>query len=179
MRNAPPRGSNMKKSFRRNRKRGRPACARDALVAGLSARPCTRAAGRLAGMPTSPKLKVASPKEEPTSGTSTTDAAKCVVSGEGLKVATSGSEATFTMEARDAEGARVTKGGDSFFVFVRGPANVRAKVTDNLDGTYTVQWRVRNTSVKRAAWSSADAVARPARRRTKAAIFTSPCRSSA
>ena len=87
-----------------------------------------------------PKLPIPTfPTAEHTTGTV---AENCSVFGEGLTVATCGQFAAFTIEARDANGVRMRTGGDSFFVYVRGPSRVRAEVTDNSDGTYSVQWRV-------------------------------------
>ena len=64
------------------------------------------------------------------------------VTGEGLSVGTTRQTSEFVITAKDAQGVRCTTGGENFFVFARGTARVRAYVTDNADGTYTVQWRV-------------------------------------
>lgn len=40
-----------------------------------------------------------------------------------------------------------TTGGDSFFVFIRGASRVRARVSDNGDGTYSAQWRPTTSGV--------------------------------
>ena len=48
-------------------------------------------------------------------------------------------QACFTIEACDGSGRRLSDGGESFFVAVRGPARVRCRVTDNHDGTYLCQ----------------------------------------
>ena len=69
-------------------------------------------------------------------------AEKSTVTGEGLTVGTTRQTSEFVITAKDAQGVRCTSGGESFFVFARGTARVRAYVTDNADGTYTVQWRV-------------------------------------
>jgi len=50
-------------------------------------------------------------------------------------------EAYFWIEAVDALKKRRSQGGDAFFVTIRGPATVRARITDNQDGTYLVQWK--------------------------------------
>ena len=41
----------------------------------------------------------------------------------------------------DGRGARQARGGDSFFVAIRGPSQVRARVLDNDDGSYLVVWK--------------------------------------
>ena len=70
-----------------------------------------------------------------------TDAGQCQVSGQGLKDATVRQATYFWIQAADATGAKRTSGGDSFFVAVRGPSAVRARVLDNGDGTYLVVWK--------------------------------------
>lgn len=50
------------------------------------------------------------------------------------------SSLSFTIESRTEDGARVHSGGGAFFVAIRGAARVRARVFDNLDGTYRVEW---------------------------------------
>ena len=87
-----------------------------------------------------PTLSVPSFPSAEVTGTS---AEKRVCTGEGLTVATAGDVATFTIEARDAQGNRMTAGGDNFFVYIRGPSKVRANVMDNQNGMHTVEWRVR------------------------------------
>jgi len=66
------------------------------------------------------------------------DASRCVAYGPGLVDGTAGAPSHFTIEARDATGARRTSGGDRFFVYVSGPENTRiyGEVRDNGDGTY-------------------------------------------
>ena len=46
----------------------------------------------------------------------------------------------FIIEAYDGYGARRSTGGDSFFVAIRGAQRVRARVTDNNDGSYRCAW---------------------------------------
>ena len=70
-----------------------------------------------------------------------TVARKCVVSGDGVHTAMSRQVQSFTIEARDAEGNKQQMGGDQFLVSVRGSSRVTAKVTDNEDGTYTVEYK--------------------------------------
>jgi hypothetical protein len=51
---------------------------------------------------------------------------------------------SFGSRARRADGERQKQGGDSFFVSIRGRGAgemVRAKVIDNLDGTYAVGYK--------------------------------------
>ena len=88
-----------------------------------------------------PNLKLGIPATFQSVERTDTHAESCVVSGDGLKVAMIGEMASFRIEARDENDVRRKSGGDHFFVFVRGPAKVRAKVTDNKDGSYGVQWR--------------------------------------
>jgi P2-related tail formation protein len=70
-----------------------------------------------------------------------TAAVECRVSGDGVAKAAVRHEAEFLIEARDATGQRRTSGGDAFFVAIRGASRVRARVTDNEDGTYGVLWK--------------------------------------
>jgi len=67
-----------------------------------------------------------------------TSALHCKVYGDGLSRATVRRITTFTIEACDASGTPKQEGGDVFFVAIRGGSRVRASVTDNEDGTYTV-----------------------------------------
>ena len=48
--------------------------------------------------------------------------------------------ATFGIEALTEHGKRMAAGGESLFVSIRGVAQVRARIMDNEDGTYTVHW---------------------------------------
>ena len=48
--------------------------------------------------------------------------------------------ATFGIEALMEQGKRMAAGGESLFVSIRGVAQVRARIMDNEDGTYTVHW---------------------------------------
>lgn len=70
-----------------------------------------------------------------------TFADSCRVHGDGLREATVRQAAYFWIEAADIEGNKRTSGGDVFFVAIRGPAQTRARVTDNGDGTYLVIWK--------------------------------------
>ena len=71
-----------------------------------------------------------------------TKAARCKVHGEGLAVATTRRVATFTIESFDENGERQTRGGDNFFVSVRGRGErVHARVTDKQEGTYEVTFK--------------------------------------
>lgn len=65
----------------------------------------------------------------------------CIVDGTGIKVGTTGVESTFSITAVDASGHKLETGGHHFFVLVRGPDKVRAKVVDHGNGTYTVTWK--------------------------------------
>ena len=71
----------------------------------------------------------------------TTCAARCRAQGDGLSVATVRQQASFTVNACDAEGEPVQQGGNIFFIAIRGASRVRAKVTDNQDGTYSVAYK--------------------------------------
>lgn len=60
---------------------------------------------------------------------------------EGLDCAyTAKREATFTVCAYDELGNRKLTGGEAFFIAIRGASRVRARVFDNNDGTYRVDW---------------------------------------
>lgn len=61
--------------------------------------------------------------------------------GKGLESAIARKLAKFTIEARDAEGARMQHGGDTFTVTIHGASVVRARVQDNEDGTYSVEYK--------------------------------------
>ena len=76
-----------------------------------------------------------------------TDASKCTVSGEGLKCATCRTPTYFWITAHDAAGQQRACGGDTFFVAVRGPSAVRARVVDNGDGTYLAVWKPSTSGV--------------------------------
>ena len=58
------------------------------------------------------------------------------VSGDSLRECAVRKAAHFWIEAHEASGNRRTSGGDIFNVIIRGPAQVRARVSDNGDGTY-------------------------------------------
>ena len=64
-----------------------------------------------------------------------------VASGEGLYTAMSKTKASFEITAFDGKGVRRPYGGDQFAVSVRGAAYVYAKVNDNNDGSYTVEYK--------------------------------------
>ena len=70
-----------------------------------------------------------------------TAAVECQVYGDGLEQVAPMHTAEFTIEACDATGQRKPEGGDSFFVAIRGASRVRSRITDNGDGTYTVEWK--------------------------------------
>ena len=62
--------------------------------------------------------------------------------GDGLSRALLDQDAEFTIEARDSNGVRCVRGGDSFFVSVRSiGTRFRCKVSDNSDGTYSVIYK--------------------------------------
>lgn len=64
------------------------------------------------------------------------------LTGAGLRTATMREPSSFTIETLDAaSGARVATGGQAFFVSVRGVAQVRARIIDHDDGTYTCTWQ--------------------------------------
>ena len=67
-------------------------------------------------------------------------AAMCKASGKGLDTAIARQAAIFTIEAFNSSGTRMSSGGDLFRVDVRGSSVVRARVTDNEDGTYTCKY---------------------------------------
>jgi len=71
-----------------------------------------------------------------------TDASKSRAYGPGLEDGVQDNlPTTFTVEARGTDGQPMKKGGDPFDVKVTGPqGEVPAKVTDNGDGTYTVDY---------------------------------------
>ena len=70
-----------------------------------------------------------------------TCAAQCKVSGAGLIAACVRQAATFWIEAYDSRGRKRGVGGDTFFVAVRGPSRLRARITDSEDGRYLVAWK--------------------------------------
>ena len=69
-----------------------------------------------------------------------TSAWHCTAEGLGLKVATVRQHASFKITARDSDGNRRKTGGDQFFVFVRGNSKVRARVRDEGNGSYVVEY---------------------------------------
>ena len=50
-------------------------------------------------------------------------------------------QASFVIEARDAQGTQQQSGGETFMVAVRGSSKVTAKVVDCEDGTYRVEYK--------------------------------------
>ena len=73
------------------------------------------------------------------------DPFKCTITGEGSKAAELRVNTCFTIESRDAHGRRRLEGGDEFTVSIHGLSSVGpivSHVTDNGDGTYTVEYRV-------------------------------------
>lgn len=74
----------------------------------------------------------------PTSGV--VDAAKSVAYGGGLRLGSAAQDVTFTIEARDTNGARLTAGGATFAVTFQDAVDVVTTATpvDNGDGTYKV-----------------------------------------
>ena len=90
-------------------------------------------------------MKVTEPEPEPEPQPVFSDgpasAAKTVCSGIGIHTAIARQTASFTIEAFDEEGIRMNKGGTPFFVAVRGSALVKARLTDNGDGTCLCEYR--------------------------------------
>lgn len=70
-----------------------------------------------------------------------TCAVECKVGGRGIVEAATRLPAEFIIEAFDHTGHRREEGGDAFFVAIRGASRVRARVHDNADGTYRVEWK--------------------------------------
>lgn len=68
------------------------------------------------------------------------------VAGKGLTEATVLETSQFSIETFDASGARSAVGGATFFVAIRGASRARSRITDNNDGTYTVEWKVRRAA---------------------------------
>ena len=67
----------------------------------------------------------------------------CVVAGiERLyAISTKAAPATFTIQSFDKEGQRKKRGGETFFVAVRGATRVRARIADPDTGDYIVSWQ--------------------------------------
>ena len=61
--------------------------------------------------------------------------------GQGLSQVTVREPTHFTILALDTNEKPVNRGGESFFIAIRGVAHVRARVEDHEDGTYTVRWQ--------------------------------------
>lgn len=70
-----------------------------------------------------------------------TSASKCKIDGDGLRTATVRQMAAFTITACNEEGEQCSEGGDTFFVSLRGAGRTRAKIVDNEDGTYSVEYK--------------------------------------
>jgi filamin len=60
--------------------------------------------------------------------------------GPGLEGGQATKPGVFTIHAHDPEGGKLTEGGDPFKVDIQGPSEVQPSVTDNGDGTYTVEY---------------------------------------
>lgn len=67
------------------------------------------------------------------------DPSQCKVTGMSDKL-TAKLSASFVIEAFEMSGVRKNSGGDGFFVAIRGASRVRARITDQQDGTYVVEW---------------------------------------
>ena len=76
-------------------------------------------------------IALAQEQEAAADGEAQTEAKECNVYGGGLEEATVRQHAFFWIEAVDAKQRKRTSGGDSFFVAIRGPSVVRARVLDN------------------------------------------------
>ena len=72
---------------------------------------------------------------------SETSATLCKVEGAGLSVAMVRQTASLTITAFTEMGSMQNRGGDTFFVAIRGQSQVRAKVVDNENGTYHVSYK--------------------------------------
>jgi len=72
-----------------------------------------------------------------------TDASQCIAYGPGLEPGLLDTKpAEFTIQARDIFGKPRNEGGDPFHVDIQGPEGpIKADVTDNGDGTYSVQYQ--------------------------------------
>eukprot|EP01089_Gocevia_fonbrunei_P013346 TRINITY_DN340_c0_g1_i5.p1 TRINITY_DN340_c0_g1~~TRINITY_DN340_c0_g1_i5.p1 ORF type:complete len:1157 (-),score=418.97 TRINITY_DN340_c0_g1_i5:34-3504(-) len=68
--------------------------------------------------------------------------ALCFAFGPGLAGGDAHSELTFTIQAVNCNGDKLTTGGCEFDVAVAGPGTPQVKVTDNNDGTYSVVYSV-------------------------------------
>eukprot|EP00698_Gefionella_okellyi_P016092 TRINITY_DN457_c0_g1_i1.p1 TRINITY_DN457_c0_g1~~TRINITY_DN457_c0_g1_i1.p1 ORF type:complete len:4209 (-),score=1181.95 TRINITY_DN457_c0_g1_i1:57-12683(-) len=69
-----------------------------------------------------------------------TDPASCLAFGTGLRFAKPGTNAYFTIQARDASGALRSAGGDAVKVLIRGQSQPLATVKDNGNGSYTISY---------------------------------------
>eukprot|EP01126_Amoeba_proteus_P015924 TRINITY_DN1725_c0_g1_i3.p1 TRINITY_DN1725_c0_g1~~TRINITY_DN1725_c0_g1_i3.p1 ORF type:complete len:773 (-),score=129.90 TRINITY_DN1725_c0_g1_i3:63-2303(-) len=71
-----------------------------------------------------------------------TDALKCIAYGPGLEPGNLDTHPTFfTIQAKDKNGDNMVEGGDPFLVKIQGPDGpIEAKITDNGDGTYLVEY---------------------------------------
>jgi len=66
------------------------------------------------------------------------DALSCVISGDNLKEAAIGKEASFKIQTKDKFGNIIEKGGASLKVTIEGGSNPKPYIQDLGDGTYTV-----------------------------------------
>lgn len=83
----------------------------------------------------------ASPSELVVGKPSLADPKHCKVHGSGLRSASVRKANEFTIQACDSAGEEMKVGGDQFFIAIRGRGvRVRARVTDNGDGSYSVSW---------------------------------------
>ena len=72
-----------------------------------------------------------------------TDSSKTLVYGPGVEdgKVQDNLPTHFTIESRDRDGNKVPRGGDPYEVNIQGPNGpVESKITDNNDGTYTVEY---------------------------------------
>ena len=65
----------------------------------------------------------------------------CNASGKGLQSAIARRKSSFLVEANTADGVRCQQGGEIFSVKVNGPSVLHARVQDNEDGTYLVEYK--------------------------------------
>eukprot|EP01132_Coremiostelium_polycephalum_P003573 gene3573-4452_t len=70
------------------------------------------------------------------------DPLQCEAFGPGLKEGKPGVEASFTIQAKDSKGNKITTGGETFYVFVQGPPGIQiyGKVIDHKNGSYTATY---------------------------------------
>ena len=68
-------------------------------------------------------------------------ALQCKAHGKGLETAIAKRRAAFTVELCSADGKRCAQGGETLTVNVTGTSVCRARVNDNEDGTYSVEYK--------------------------------------